>query len=134
MVYMADPSPASAITLRCGHAMAAPTALGKPWPMAPPVRVSTSWRGAPAVYIGQHDARGLGLVDDDGVVRQQLPDGLAHLVGGEFAARPAGARGRPAAPAWPARHPAAVDSLSRLPITSCVYDASVCSWQPSGTR
>ena len=34
MVYMAEPSPASAITLRSGQAMATPTALGRPWPMA----------------------------------------------------------------------------------------------------
>ena len=30
MVYMAVPSPISAITGRCGQAMAAPTALGRP--------------------------------------------------------------------------------------------------------
>src|SRR6478672_1375694 len=50
MVYMADPSPCSANTGRSGHATAAPTATGRPCPIAPPVSASQSWRGAPAVW------------------------------------------------------------------------------------
>ena len=37
----------------------------------------------------QHQARGDGLVDEDGVLRQQVAHGLAHLGRGELAARPA---------------------------------------------
>ena len=42
MVYIALPSPTSAITGRSGQAIAAPVALGRPWPIAPPVRVRKS--------------------------------------------------------------------------------------------
>ncbi len=35
--------------MRSGQATAAPVATGMPWPMAPPVRVSQSWGGHPAV-------------------------------------------------------------------------------------
>ena len=48
-VYMALPSASRHSTWRSGHATAAPVATGRPWPMAPPVRQSQSWRGAPAV-------------------------------------------------------------------------------------
>ena len=48
-MYIADPSASSASTGRSGHATAAPTATGSPWPIAPPVSVSRSWGGAPAV-------------------------------------------------------------------------------------
>ena len=47
-VYMALPSDSSAITRRSRHATAAPTATGKPWPIAPPVRQSQSCGVAPA--------------------------------------------------------------------------------------
>ena len=39
------------MTGRSGQATAAPTAFGRPWPIAPPVSVSRSWRGAPAVIV-----------------------------------------------------------------------------------
>src|SRR5205814_5763477 len=48
-VYIAPPSDSSAPPRRSGHAPAAPTATGRPWPIAPPVRQSQSWGGAPAV-------------------------------------------------------------------------------------
>src|SRR5665647_3986018 len=48
-VYMALPSASKATTRRPGEATAAPTATGRPWPMAPPVKQSQSWGGAPAV-------------------------------------------------------------------------------------
>jgi hypothetical protein len=50
IVYIAEPSPSSAMTGRSGEAIAAPTATGSPCPIAPPVSVSTSCRGAPAVW------------------------------------------------------------------------------------
>ena len=50
IVYIAEPSPSSASTGRSGQATAAPTATGRPWPIAPPVSASTSCRGAPAVW------------------------------------------------------------------------------------
>jgi hypothetical protein len=46
MVYCALPSDCSATTLRPGAAIEAPTAAGRPWPMAPPVLVSVVWRAA----------------------------------------------------------------------------------------
>ena len=52
MVYSALPSASSAITRRLRSATAAPTATGRPCPMAPPVRHSQSWGGAPAVAPG----------------------------------------------------------------------------------
>ena len=52
-MYIAEPSASSAITGRSGQAIAAPTATGSPWPMAPPVRVSQSCLGAPAVLAGK---------------------------------------------------------------------------------
>ena len=53
-VYMALPSASSASTRRPGQAIAAPVASGSPWPMDPPVRVSQSCGGAPAVAPGSH--------------------------------------------------------------------------------
>jgi hypothetical protein len=38
-----------AITLRLGHATAAPTAHGVPKPIEPPMLFSQSWGGAPTV-------------------------------------------------------------------------------------
>jgi len=52
-VYIALPSASSAMTGRCGQAMAAPAASGRPWPIAPPVSVSQSCGGAPAVAAGR---------------------------------------------------------------------------------
>ena len=56
IVYRAEPSASSAMTGRSGHAIAAPTATGSPWPIAPPVRVSQSCLGAPAVLAGKAPA------------------------------------------------------------------------------
>src|ERR1700738_5617175 len=49
-VYAALPSDSRQITLRSGHATAAPIATGSPWPMAPPVRHSQSCGAEPAEY------------------------------------------------------------------------------------
>ena len=49
---MALPSACRQRTGRSGAATAAPVAIGSPMPMAPPVSVSQSWRGAPAVAAG----------------------------------------------------------------------------------
>jgi hypothetical protein len=48
-VYIAAPSPFRLSTLRSGAATAAPTASGRPMPIAPPVRASTSCGRAVAV-------------------------------------------------------------------------------------
>lgn len=48
-VYIAAPSPFRLSTLRSGAATAAPMASGRPMPMAPPVRASTSCGRAVAV-------------------------------------------------------------------------------------
>src|ERR1700730_11452101 len=53
IVYSALPSACRAITGRCGAAIAAPTATGRPWAIAPPVSVSTSCDGEPAVAAGK---------------------------------------------------------------------------------
>ena len=127
MVYIAEPSPISASTGRSGQAMAAPTALGRPWPMAPPVRVIRSWRGAPAVMTGQHQPGGdaprrpgwrCRAAGDRSALQTlsavSLPARTARAlagacsvgrgVGGTQRARPAspGCRARPAS-GWPAR-------------------------------
>ena len=47
IVYSALPSASRLTTLRSGQATAAPVATGMPWPIAPPVSVSQSWRGRP---------------------------------------------------------------------------------------
>ena len=70
-VYRALPSASKAMTRRSGQATAAPTATGRPWPMAPPVRHSQSWGGAPAVAPGGEQARGVALVGHDGAFGQQ---------------------------------------------------------------
>jgi hypothetical protein len=54
IVYIALPSDSRASTGRPGQAIAAPVATGSPWPIAPPVRVSQSCGGAPAVAAGSH--------------------------------------------------------------------------------
>ena len=74
IVYSALPSDCSAITGRCGAAMAAPTATGRPWPIAPPVSVSTSCGGDAAVASGKQQAAGVGFVGDDRVLGQQRAD------------------------------------------------------------
>ena len=74
IVYMALPSASSARTGRPGQAIAAPVASGRPWPMAPPVSVSQSCGGAPAVAAGQPQARGVGLVAHDRRLGQQRAD------------------------------------------------------------
>jgi len=51
IVYIALPSDSSAITGRSGQATAAPIAIGSPCPIAPPVTVSQSCGGAPAVAL-----------------------------------------------------------------------------------
>ena len=80
-----------AITGRSGQATAAPTATGSPCPIAPPVSVSQSCRGAPAVFGGEHRARGAALVGDDRALGQDRADGLGDLLGGR--ARPVGRGG-----------------------------------------
>ena len=44
------------MTDRSGQAIAAPTATGSPWPIAPPVSVSQSCLGEPAVFAGKVSA------------------------------------------------------------------------------
>ena len=134
IVYIAEPSPWSARTGRSGHATAAPTATGRPWPMAPPVRVSTSWRGAPAVCAGERHARGLGLVGDDRALGQDGPDRLADRVGGERTRRRAAAATAACSAAAPAtrraRRPAPRGCRRRH------RSGAASSWtsQPSGSR
>ncbi|MCI1709604.1 MAG: hypothetical protein LKM39_03930 [Chiayiivirga sp.] len=53
-----------------------------------------SWRGQPGGHRAQHQAGGDGLVDQDGVVRQQVAHGLADLGRGQASAWAAGALGR----------------------------------------
>ena len=103
-----------------GTATAAPVAAGRPWPMAPPVRVSQSWRRGPGGGAGDEDARGVGLVDHDGVLGQQGPDG-----GGQASRhgerRPVGRSGRagPGGDGGAAgRAPSASARASRAPGTS----------------
>ena len=73
-VYMALPSASSASTGRSGQAIAAPVASGSPWPMAPPVSVSQSCGGAPAVAPGSHSPDVLASSDDDRALGQQRAD------------------------------------------------------------
>src|ERR1043166_7818639 len=49
MVYIAGPSPTMQITLRAGHATAAPVATGGEKPIEPPMFCSQSWGLAAAV-------------------------------------------------------------------------------------
>src|SRR6476661_6672515 len=49
IVYIALPSPTMQITLRSGHATAAPVAMGVENPIEPPMFCSQSWGAAAAV-------------------------------------------------------------------------------------
>ena len=51
-----------------------------PWPMAPPVIVSTSWRGAPAVVMGIMRPDVLASSDDDRALRQQRADDFGPVL------------------------------------------------------
>ena len=100
---MALPSASRARTGRSGQASAAPVASGRPWPIAPPVRVSQSCGGAPAVAAGSAQPRGVRLVADDRVLRQQRADDRGRAVPGQVAVRQGRALRRPRADAAPVR-------------------------------
>ena len=133
MVYMAVPSPISAITGRCGQAIAAPTALGRPWPMAPPVSVMRSWRGQPAVITPS--IRPLVMASSMTMARSgsNAPTALQTL---GAVSLPVGRLGRCGAcrRGWAAPAPSAAASCSRLAAAFCSGVARVCTWQVSGTR
>ena len=133
MVYMAVPSPISAITGRLGQAMAAPTALGRPWPMAPPVSVIRSWRGQPAVITPSIRPEVMASSMRMAFSGSRWPTAL-HTLGAV-----SGPRGRPGRCAGArggcvALAPSAAASLSRLAAASCAGLHRVCTVQPAGTR
>ena len=74
-VYIALPSAWRQSTGRSGAATAAPVAIGRPMPMAPPVRVSQSCAGAPAVAPADEETRRVALVHHDGALGQGGSDG-----------------------------------------------------------
>ena len=133
-VYIALPSASRFKTLRSGHATAAPVATGMPCPIAPPVSVNQSWRGAPSVapetYRPPVCASSLTIAPSGSKRADRLRDRLR----GERSGRPLGPgrRREPRArrPARPARRPSASSAASaRTPSTTRSRIS-----QPSGAK
>ena len=133
MVYMAVPSPIRAMTGRSGQAMAAPTAFGRPWPMAPPVSVSRSWRGQPAVITFSIRPLVMASSITMALSGSRWPTALQTLGAVSpprgRSGRWAGCRGGGVLPA-----PRACASRARLAAASWSGAARVWTVQPSGTR
>jgi len=117
---------------RPGLAVAAPVASGSPWPIAPPVRVSQSCGGAPAVAAGSHTP--LVLASSETIAP---PGSSAPITAAADSPvrSPSGSAGR--AGSWgrglvsgATRSASAVSA----PPMSSPPSASRCTWQPPGTR
>ena len=132
-VYIAVPSPISASTGRSGQAMAAPTALGRPWPMAPPVSVMRSWRGAPAVKGASISPEVMASSMTMAFSGSRWPTALQTF---SAVSLPRGRPGRAGAcsAGWACAAPSAWASFSRLAAAFCAGVESWCTVQPSGTR
>src|ERR1700760_3060976 len=76
MVYIALPSPTMQITLRSGHATAAPVATGVEKPIEPPMFCSQSCGAAAAVGGEKTPPGGDGFVDDERIFRNSARDRL----------------------------------------------------------
>ena len=122
------------ITGRSGQAIAAPSAIGSPSPIAPPVSASQSCRGAPEVSSCRPDAGGQRLVDDDRVLGQQRADDGVHRPRRQLPGRQLGpgrlqhlGRRRRARPARPAPRSAATPS-SPGSLSTCTVQSSGTGW------
>ena len=91
---MAEPSPIRPITLRSGHAMAAPIATGMPYPMEPPQLLSQVCFGAPLV-TGKK-ARPV-VIDSSTTIASS---GIARAIRAASAFRLIGPLGRSGKSAW----------------------------------
>ncbi len=132
-VYIALPSDSRATTRRSGHATAAPTATGSPWPIAPPLRHSQSCGGAPAVNPAANRPDVLPSSDTIAPSGSSAPSaahtasavsGPVRSSGRTSAWRAAGSRGAPSASA----------SAARAAGASSAGPARVWTSQPSGVR
>ena len=134
IVYIAEPSPSSANTGRSGQAIAAPIATGSPWPMAPPVTVRTSWRGAPAVWAASVTPEVSASSETIAPSGRSAPTAwhTPSAVSGPARERRAGGRLARRVRRPPA--PSASASASRLASASWSGAASSCTSQRSGTR
>src|SRR5271156_1763477 len=131
IVYIADPSDSRHSTGRSGAATAAPTAAGMPNPIAPPVSVSQSCAGAPAVAAASGT---LDVLDSSTtIVRSGIS---APITSATVAAdnAPVGNSGRDAG-ATGAVLPGASSSANATSASAApVCSASTCTSQPAGTR
>src|SRR5271156_2279331 len=131
IVYIADPSDSRHSTGRSGAATAAPTAVGIPYPMAPPVRVSQSCAGAPAVAAvsGTPDVLDSSTTITCSGISAPTTSATVAAVNA-----PVGSCGRDGA-ATAAAVPGATSSASAVNASAApLCSASTWTPQPSGTR
>jgi hypothetical protein len=81
-VYRPLPSAWNAITRRSGHASAAPSALGRPWPIAPPVWNSMVCGAALERAPRSSQAGGGRFVHDDRILRRQRRQRATQAISG----------------------------------------------------
>jgi hypothetical protein len=132
IVYMALPSASSANTGRSGRAIAAPVASGRPWPMAPPVRLSQSCGGAPAVAPASQSPEVLASSQTIAPSGSSAP--MTAAADSAVSLPSAGSSGREAG-CSDGSAPGAARSASAVsaPATSSPGSASTCTWQFSGS-
>ena len=131
-VYMALPSACRLRTWRSGQATAAPVATGMPWPMAPPVRLSQSWGGAPAVAPGTKIPAVFPSSLTIAPSGSRAPTAAATVSASSApVGRPGRAGVRP--PGRLGGAPRASANASRAAGTSSAAPASTCTSHPSGT-
>ena len=135
-VYIALPSASRQITVRSGHATAAPVATGRPWPIAPPVSVSQSWRRRAGGGAGHEQPGGVGLVG-----RRSRPRAAARrsrLAIARAVSAPVGQlgprRGRWRGALGGARRARRRAPRARRRASIAVGQRASCTSQPSGTR
>ena len=131
IVYSADPSDSRHSTGRSGAASAAPTAAGMPYPIAPPVSVSQSCAGAPAVACGSSTPE---VFDSSTTIARSGSSAPTTSAADADVSAPGGSCGRDAA-ATGATVPGATSSATAANAAAApLYSASTCTSQPAGTR
>ena len=134
MVYIELPSPISARTGRSGQAIAAPIAFGRPCPIAPPVSVTRSCRGEPAVYFESMRPEVIASSMRMAFSCSRWPTALHTFSAVSFLPRGAAGRAASASAGMALSAPTAIASFLRLREASCSADDSSCTAHVSGTR
>src|SRR4051794_21299184 len=132
IVYIALPSASRHQTGRSGQAIAAPVAAGRPYPIAPPVSVSQSWRGAPAVAAGSPTPEVADSSTTTAPSGSSAPTTAAAL---PTVSAPVGSSGRPDRARVGGVSPATRSASSSAAAAAWLYlGATSYTVQPSGTR